>query len=460
MADHTRNPDDGKRTRSFVKPFFRQRTGFLSTWWVVFAGAIAHAVSTGLAYFGLSAYFPSFEREFGWSRTAISGAFSMARVESGLLGPAEGYMTDRLGPRRVMYLGIVICALGFLGMSLVNSLPMLYVAIVAGIVLGSSVGFYIPVSVVVATLFRARRSLAFGIFRMGPGLSGLLVPVVGFMIVWWGWRAASVASAVIIVAMGWPLARAIGNAYERGAGLPGPSEKMRSRGTPATAPAPGVSPPPQAPDEALSPSARTEAPVPEVSLTLRQTLRTCSFWLLAAVMGLRQMVTEGISVHLVILLVDRGWRQEVASGLLGTSALIGVPSRLAFGWMGDFIDKRKLMIGLLGALSVAVLVMGTTTSSSWFMAALVVYSLCYGGLASLQEPIRADYFGIRHFASIQGFSRLFVTAGSVMGPVSAGFFYDLTHSYTVPLTIFAGSAFTSTVLMCWTTPPARTASTP
>ena len=404
--------------------------GFMSTWWVVFAGAFAHAVSTGLAYFGLAAYFPSFEREFGWSRTAISGAFSMARVESGLLGPAEGYMTDRLGPRRVMYLGIVICSLGFIGMSLVNSLPMLYVTIVVGIVLGSSVGFYIPVSVVVATLFRARRSLAFGIFRMGPGLSGLMVPLVGFMIVWWGWRAASVASAVIIVVMGWPLARAIGGAYERGTG-PEP---------PANTPAPGTAP---------------KAPPPEVSLTLKETLRTRSFWLLAAVMGLRQMVTEGISVHLVILLVDRGWKQEVAAGLLGTSALIGVPSRLAFGWMGDFIDKRKLMIGLLAALSASVLTMGMTTSSAWFMAGLVVYSLCYGGLASLQEPIRADYFGIRHFASIQGFSRLFVTAGSVMGPVSAGFFYDLTHSYTVPLTIFAGSAFASTVLMFWTLPPAR-----
>ena len=195
------------------------------------------------------------------------------------------------------------------------------------------------------------------------------------------------------------------------------------------------------------------APAAEVSLTLKQALRTRSFWLLAAVMGLRQMVTEGISVHLVVLLVDRGWGQAVASGLLGISALIGVPSRLAFGWMGDFIDKRKLMIGLLGALSVSVLVLGTTDSSNWFMAGLVVYSLCYGGLASLQEPIRADYFGIRHFASIQGFSRLFVTAGSVMGPVSAGLFYDFTHSYTVPLTIFAGSAFTSTVLMFWAKPP-------
>jgi len=414
-----------------VKPTFRQRTSFMSTWWIVFAAAFAHGVSTGLAYFGLSAYFPSFEREFGWSRGAISGAFAMARVESGLLGPAEGYMTNRLGPKRVMYLGIVICALGFLGMSLVNTLPMLYVTIVVGIVLGSSVGFYIPVSVVVATLFRARRSLAFGIFRTGPGLSGLLVPVVGFMIVWWGWRAASVASAVIIVVMGFPLARAIGNAYERGVGLAGPAANTAGGG------------------------AAAKAPPPEVSLTLKQTLRTRSFWLLAAVMGLRQMVTEGISVHLVILLVDRGWRQEVAAGLLGASAFIGVPSRLAFGWMGDFIEKRKLMIGLLGALTASVLTMGITDSSVWFMSALGVYSLCYGGLASLQEPIRADYFGIRHFASIQGYSRLFVTAGSVLGSFGAGILHDLTHSYTVALMLFAGSAFISTVLMFWTTPPAK-----
>ena len=55
----------------------------------IFAGCIAHAVNTGLSYFGLSAYFPSFEREFGWSRTAISGAFSLAKIEAGVLGPIE-----------------------------------------------------------------------------------------------------------------------------------------------------------------------------------------------------------------------------------------------------------------------------------------------------------------------------------------------------------------------------------
>jgi hypothetical protein len=49
-------------------------------WWLVIFGCITHAVNTGFCYFGMSAFFPSIEREFGWSRTAISGAFSLARI--------------------------------------------------------------------------------------------------------------------------------------------------------------------------------------------------------------------------------------------------------------------------------------------------------------------------------------------------------------------------------------------
>src|SRR5262245_19052555 len=125
-----------------------------SPWWIVFAGCIAHAFNTGLSYFGLSAYFPFFEREFGWSRTAISGAFSLAKIEAGLLGPIEGYVTDRLGPRRIMFFGIGLMATGFLVLSTVDSLPLLYAAIVLGIVMGSSRGYNVPISLIIANVFR------------------------------------------------------------------------------------------------------------------------------------------------------------------------------------------------------------------------------------------------------------------------------------------------------------------
>jgi MFS family permease len=163
-------------------------------------------VNTGFSYFGMSAFFPSIEREFGWSRTAISGAFSLARIESGLLGPIEGFIVDRIGARRIMYIGIVICAAGFVALSFVHSLPTLYIAIVLGIVLGSSLGYLVPISVLIAKAFREKRSLAFGIFRTGPGISGALVPFIGWMIVSWGWRNAAIASGVILLSVGLPLA--------------------------------------------------------------------------------------------------------------------------------------------------------------------------------------------------------------------------------------------------------------
>lgn len=175
-------------------------------WWLVILGCMTHAVNTGFSYFGMSAFFPSFEREFGWSRTAISGAFSLARIESGILGPIEGYFVDRVGPKRIMNIGIVICTLGFISLSFVDSLPMLYVSIVLGIVLGSSLGYHMPISLLIAKNFRERRSFAFGIFRMGPGLSGAIVPLVGAIIVGWGWRTAAVLSGLILFVMSLPIA--------------------------------------------------------------------------------------------------------------------------------------------------------------------------------------------------------------------------------------------------------------
>ena len=68
-----------------------------------------------------------------------------------------------------MFIGIAICVMGFFALSLVNSLPMLYAALILGIVLGSSLGYHMPISLLIAKIFRERRSLAFGIFRMGPG---------------------------------------------------------------------------------------------------------------------------------------------------------------------------------------------------------------------------------------------------------------------------------------------------
>lgn len=400
-------------------------------WWLVIAGCITHAVNTGFSYFGMSAYFPSFEREFGWSRTAISGAFSLARIESGLLGPVEGFLTDRVGAHRMIFIGLIVCAAGFFSLSLVNSLLMLYIVIVLGIVLGSSLGYNMPISVLIAKVFRERRSLAFGIFRMGPGISGPLVPLVGWMIGFWGWRTAAVASALIILTVGFPMAWVIRRIYV------GEEPRVNHAAVP---------------HQAARHATRVSV---DPQFTLSEAMRTRSFWTLSTAMALRHMVTEGVSVHFVILLVDRGWSTEGASALLGISALIGAPARLGMGWLGDLLDKRRLVIGLLLLLAVSVLLMGWTAEPLIFTPFMVIYSLSYGGLAALQEPIRADYFGTRAFATIQGMSRSVQTVGTFLGPIVAGFLFDLTMSYTIAFAIFTLVSLLAAFCMFLAKPPAR-----
>jgi MFS family permease len=400
-------------------------------WWLVIAGCVTHAVNTGFSYFGMSAFFPSFEREFGWSRTAISGAFSLARIESGLLGPIEGYLTDRVGAQRMLFVGLFICTLGFLLLSRVDSLPMLYAVIILGVVLGSSLGYNMPISVLIAKVFRERRSLAFGIFRMGPGISGPLVPLVGWIIASWGWRTAAVISALIIFSVGLPIAMIIHHIYRH--------EEIAIAVAESS--------------DASTAASRPRSNDPQ--FTLSEALRHRVFWFLSIAMALRHMVTEGVSVHFVILLVDRGWSTEAASSLLGLSALIGAPARLGMGWLGDLLDKRKLVIALLLTLSFSVLLMGYSAEALIFMPCMIIYSLSYGGLASLQEPIRADYFGTKAFATIQGMSRSITTAGTFMGPIIAGLFYDFTKSYAVAFTIFAAVALLSMLLMFLAKPPVK-----
>ncbi len=392
-------------------------------WWLVIAGCVTHAVNTGFSYFGMSAFFPSFEREFGWSRAAISGAFSLARAKSGILGPLEGYLTDRVGAHRMLFIGLIICSLGFFSLSLVDSLPMLYAVIIFGIVMGSSLGYNMPISVLIAKVFHERRSLAFGIFRMGPGISGPLVPLVGWIIAGWGWRRAAVVSAVTIFAVGLPIAIFINAIYRR-------EELDRVRADVA---------------HATAASARRHSE--DLQFTLGEALRHRVFWYFSSAMALRHMVTEGVSVHFVILLVDRGWSTEAASSLLGLSALIGAPARIGMGWLGDLLDKRRIMIGLLVALSFSVFLMGQTAEALIFTPCMIIYSLAYGGLASLQEPIRADYFGTKAFATIQGMSRSVQTVGTFIGPLLAGILYDLTKSYAIAFGIFSVMSLGAAAIM-------------
>jgi cyanate permease len=52
-------------------------------------------------------------------------------------------------------------------------------------------------------------------------------------------------------------------------------------------------------------------------------------------------------------------------------------------------------------------------------------------------------------------SRSVVTAGTFLGPIIAGFFYDVTKSYTIAFGVFAVVSLAATLFMFFAKPPQR-----
>src|SRR5206468_12265349 len=90
-------------------------------WWIVTAGFGIEVLIGALMWHAYGAYVVLLREEFGWSKTMLSAAFSMARVESGILGPVQGWLTARFGPRALSRTGVVFFSLSIILLSRYNS---------------------------------------------------------------------------------------------------------------------------------------------------------------------------------------------------------------------------------------------------------------------------------------------------------------------------------------------------
>ena len=163
------------------------RTGIFFGWWVVFVSAALIFLTGGTFFYGFSVLFNPIVNEFGWSRAAVSFAFSLRSEVGGIAAPVVGFLVDRVGPRRLMVFGVVAVAVGFILLSRVETLWGFYGSVVViAIGMSASVG---PVGMVaVAHWFRRRRGRALAVMAMGAGSSGIMVVILAGLVSAFGWR--------------------------------------------------------------------------------------------------------------------------------------------------------------------------------------------------------------------------------------------------------------------------------
>ena len=390
-------------------------------WLIVAAGIGIQALQGALLSSSYGAYVVLLRADFGWSKTIFSGAFSLQQVESGILGPLQGWLLDRFGPRTVMRVGIVLFGVGFMLFSRLDSVLTFYLSFLL-IAVGSSLGGFLPISITLVHWFERRRATALGLMSTGMGIGGLLAPLVAWSLSTHGWRATAFASGVLAIAAGLPLTQLMRHKPEQYGYLP--DGRVPNAEGERVDPAPGT------------PNVGRERS--EADFTLGEALRTRAFWFISLGHASALLVVSAVMVHLVADLTER-LEFSVPQGaavvaLLTAMSMIG---QVSGGVLGDRFSKRGIATVCMLGHMVALLMLAYATAVWMVLAFAVLHGLAWGVRGPLMQAIRADYFGRTSFGTIMGFSSMIVTLGMVSGPLVAGVMADRLGSYQAGFTVLA-----------------------
>lgn len=411
----------------------RHRSPFFYGWWIIGSGFTVMTLSGALLGQAFGSYVVLLKDEFGWSTTTFSLAFALQRVESGLLGPVEGWLIDRFGPRRIMIIGLMIFGAGFLLLSRADSIATFYAAFLV-LALGGALGTFLPASVAAVNWFARQRSTAIAVMMLGIATGGIVQPVVVAGLEALGWRGMAVLSGVVMLVIAVP------------AGL-----LLRHRPEPYG----------WRPDGDAAPVQRESGPahVSDIDFTARQAMKTRAFWFIGMGHGLSLLVTGAVMVHFSAHMRDGlGYSLGTAAAMITLMTVLQVFGQLAGGFLGDRVDKRLLIIVAILMTAAGLLVLAAA-SSLWMVAVFAALNgIGFGARIPLTTAIRADYFGSRHYGTITGFNGMVVTLGIMAGPLIAGRSFDVTGSYVAGFTWLAFVGALGAVLFAFVRKPAPPAS--
>jgi len=393
-------------------------------WRISFAGAALQFLHASLLVQAFGAYVAVLSEEKGWSKTALAGGAALQSIEGALLGPALGWLVDRFGPRAMVHVGVVLLALGFFGFSMLQSLGDFYAAIVV-ICIGTSLCGYFPFSVALVHWFERRRARALSLMSLGLAAGGIALPLVGWAMQNYGWQKMALASGVIILLVGLPLARVVRrNPAEVGETMDGL--------------------PPAPPPE---PTPAGTVPAPARSFTAAQALRTRAFWLLGLGHGFALLVVTAVNVHAISHIKEGlGYSLAQASFVITLMTLAQACGVLLGAAMGDRWNKRYVAAGCMLSHMLGLLMLTYAVHPLMLGAFAVLHGVAWGLRGPFMQALRADYFGLQAIGMILGLSAIIISLGQVAGPLIAGVFADLSGNYRSGFTLLALVAGSGSVL--------------
>ncbi|MGE0225618.1 MAG: MFS transporter [Acetobacteraceae bacterium] len=406
------------------------RLPFFYGWVILGCVCCAGLSRQGGAVATLSIFVAPMTQEFGWSRTAISGAVSLGGVLAALVSPFLGRLLDRDGARKVLCLAILATGLANLSLSLTVALPMFYVLFCIAR-MNFAGPFDLGIYGAVNNWFVARRGFANALATIGQMVGLVTLPLVAqFAMLGGDWRTGWLAVGGTVLVVGFiPVFLLMVRRPEDVGLVPDRTEVRGNADAPAA------------------------TPVAEPTFTRAEALRTASFWLLTLFTLFAYPVQAGVSLHQAPFLIERGLTPTMAATVVSTFSLMSGAASMVFGLVSRRVAVRHRLaaVGLLMMAGALALRFVHDAPTGYVSAA--IFGVGIGGLLTMLPIAWADYYGRRSYGAIRGLALSVQVLAQAAGPLISGVLRDLTGTYDLSLLCFAILAGISALAALLARPP-------
>jgi len=393
------------------------RLPFFYGWVVLACLCCAGFARQGPAVATLSIFVQPLTREFGWSRTALSGAVSLGGVLAALSSPLIGPLLDRHGARLTLCIAVLVTGLAMMLLSLTQSLLVFYLLFCVARMNWAGpfdLGIYGGVN----NWFVVRRAFATSAATVAQ-LAGLVaMPLIAQLAMrQHGWRGGWLAIGSVTLLVGFLPVWLFMVRRPEDLGL---VPDQRATG--------------HTDDNAIKAAPTLYS---EPSFSRKQALGTAAFWLLLLYTVLVYPVQAGVSLHQAAHVIERGIEPTRAALIVSTFSLMSAVASVACGLLPRRVPIRYPLALTGGFLTAGTLAMIGITSAQQGYVAAALFGFGIGGVLTLLPIAWADYFGRAHFAAIRGIALSVQVIAQAAGPLLSGALHDWTGSYHRALQCFA-----------------------